>query len=147
MIVRRSWLKDSEIKNIEKQYESKYIVDTPLKLKGGGLANQGFAIFYNEIPHPRGSNWFAVYNEFNPILGKTRIMITNAKEVEGSEIQGIEVDGKIYYSTYQNDYVSIKDKENNMFFIDGGREYTRTNDSTKLVNLIVTKEGLIKKTC
>ena len=77
-------------------------------------------IFYRNIPHPQfGNQYFGMYSD--PFT--SRIMITNADSVEDLTFDCIVDDGKVYYSRYRRDFMESP----NGLFIDGGREYTRTN--------------------
>ena len=75
-----------------------------------------YDIFYRDTPHPVfGNHYFGLNGEF----------ITNADLVESLPFLCILQDNKYYYSQYRHDFV-----RHNSSFIDGGRDYVRTNSDT-----------------
>ena len=75
-----------------------------------------YDIFYRDTPHPVfGNHYFGLNGE----------LITNADLVESLPFLCILEDNKYYYSRYRHDFV-----RHNNSFIDGGRDYVRTNSGT-----------------
>lgn len=142
-ILHNSWLSEQDIVNAEEHYKAKYICDTCLKVRNGSYGNQSFAIFYNEVAHPNGSNWFALFRD------NGRTMIVNAIEVENRIINGLVIDdSKVIYSSYRNDYRCYTSEKTGVeFCIDGGMDYLKLNKSSEdvqfsIAKLQVTKDGL-----
>jgi hypothetical protein len=133
-----SFLNDENIKNIEKYYKATYILETCAKDRSGGWANFPAAIFYTEVAHPQGSNYFAVYlND-----GKEVMIANGLSAVDNVVFKGIEVEGKVTYSRYRHDY---RDAGNGAF-VDGGRDYFRYGgdqfDDYNIVEFVVNKDSL-----
>jgi len=127
------------IKYIEEKYNAKYVFESCLKNKNGDWANFPAAIFYTEEAHPEGSNYFGVYLKYD--YDGTKIpMIANGIAATQVVIKGIKADnGDIVYSRYRHDYRNSPDGS---VFIDGGRDYIRTNNISNLVELKVVKDKL-----
>lgn len=110
--------KPDGIKIIEDKMNAKFVFESCLKNRAGGWANMPVAIFYTEVAHPQGSNYFGVYNDFDG-----RVTITDA--ISATEpFEGLLIDDDIIYSRYRHDF-----REHNGVFIDGGRDYTRIGGS------------------
>jgi hypothetical protein len=129
-------LNQEQIELIEKKYNSKYVFETCLQNTDGGWINEPAAIFYSEVPHPMGSNYFAFYKA-GANLG---FMICDAKKhIEGSFI-GVRADnGDIIYSRYRHDYRKSPD---NSVWVDGGRDYFRSDVNVNTVKFKVVKDKL-----
>ena len=130
-----SWLDPGQIANVEKIRQAKYVCESPIRGKGGSWVNIPCAIFYNEEPHPEGSNYFALYKY--PLSGQ--LYITNGiSALEGSIIGAVADDGEIIYSRYRHDYRTSNDGS---VTIDGGRDYVKTTTSN-LVKLAIIGDEL-----
>jgi hypothetical protein len=121
-----SFLGTKQIQTIEKKYDAKYVLETDLlaKDKHSGVtfwANRPAAIFYTEKAHPEGSNYFAIYMEYD-LDGKMIPMITNGlSSIKDVVFSGLEAEDEVIYSRYRHDYRTHK----NGAFVDGGRDYFR----------------------
>ena len=83
-------------------------------------------IFYRSTKHPKfGNRYFGIGYKHGDLV------IFNADAVEQLSFPCIEHDGTYSYSRYRHDYYSSGDK-----FIDGGRDYTRTNAKTHLFTVL-----------
>ena len=82
-----SFLTASNIKKIEDHYHAKYVFESCIKNLYGQWADNPCAIFYTENPHPKGSNYFAIY--YNT---ERQLRITNGISAIEEPIQGIEID-------------------------------------------------------
>ena len=123
-----------QIKLIEEKYNARYVCETCFKSINGEWINQPFTIFWQDKPHPRGSNYFALYFKQSRPNDDMTLMITDGKPVEEQTIAGYKCeDGTIIYSRYRHDYRSHFGNE----FIDGGRDYTRYNGERQ--NLVTLK--------
>lgn len=106
-----------QIKQIEEKYDAHYICETCLKNVNGNWANQPFALFWTDVPHPEGSNYFAMYYGGNG----NDLFITDGISATQDEFPGVVgSDGVVYYSRYRHDFRTIPGG-----FIDGGRDYIR----------------------
>ena len=105
---------DTQISIIEKNKNAQYVGDTEYK---GNLVS----VFYGDTPHPvSGSRYFAIYYDTN-----REMMITNGAFIEDQNFVAVmSDDGEIIYSRYRHDMRYSKD---GYVFIDGGRDYHRTN--------------------
>ena len=91
----------AQLELIEKKYNGKFVFESCIK-----------------EPHPEGSNYFAIW--FDDI---GCAMISNG--ISATEpFHAIMVDETVYYSRYRHDHRDYGD-----FFIDGGRDYTRSGGS------------------
>ena len=88
-------LSQEAIAFLEDKLNAKFLLET--NLQSGG---QPILVFYNEKPHPRGSNYAGFF------MKKGLPYIMDAIAVEDIEFVGIEEDGIVYYSRYQHDYRS-----------------------------------------
>jgi hypothetical protein len=112
-------LDEKNINIIEKKYNGKYVIDSCLRGMYNTWANFPAMIFYSEIPHPQGSNYFALYKSFNEISEETNWMITDgASGVEGEFYGFLFPDGELLHSRYRHDYC-----RHGGIAIDGGRDY------------------------
>jgi len=109
-------LPDIVIREIEKKYKAKYIMDSCLKTDSGQWANFPAAFFYTEEKHPQGSNYFAFYS-----MGGT--FITDGFRISEGEFDGLLFeDGELMHSRYRHDYFEYR-----CSMVDGGRDYFRTS--------------------
>lgn len=109
-------LPDNLIKEVEKKYNAKYVIDSCLKFDNDVWANFPAVIFYTEEAHPEGSNYFALYKN-----GLGEVMITNGFDAVQGEFHGILFeDGELIHSRYRHDYF-----EHRCSMVDGGRDYFR----------------------
>lgn len=140
MIITKSSLFDEDqIKAFEEAKDAKYIFETCIKDKHGSWANDLFAIFYQETPHPRGSNYFALYYDY----ATHKLMIADGISATEPFTGAVAKNGDIIFSRYRHDMRSSPDKS---VIIDGGRDYVKLslvdNYEPKLVRLQVIKDKL-----
>jgi len=109
-----SFLSLEGIKSIEEKYNAKYVFESPLKTKEGKWTDDSVAVFYTEIAHPEGSNYFGIYHTH------AGWMIANASSAVEDPFQAVCIDEDIVYSRYRHDY-----RSHNGIFVDGGRDYLR----------------------
>lgn len=111
------------IEKIEQLRAAKYVCDTSHK-------DIAVSVFYGRDTHPvSGSRYFALYRNQNNSL-----MITDGAFIEGQEIVGVVAEnGDVIFSRHRHDYRSSPDGS---VFIDGGRDYTRTNTSNQVTLLV-----------
>jgi hypothetical protein len=141
-IIKPSFLSENAIKLVENTYKAKYVCDTCLRdvtCKNNVYINSPFAVFYTETPHPKGSNWFAVYNDG---LG---FSITNAitatEPFSGICISALDKEDVIVYSRYRHDMQVYDDVT-----VDGGRDYlkcSQVHSKVTEVKLQIIKDRLV----
>lgn len=125
-----TWLKPDGIAKVENMYNAKYVFESCLKTKYG-WSNFPVAIFYTEVAHPEGSNYFGLYRtDFGDI------MITNG--ISATEpFNALLVDEDVVYSRYRHDY-----REHKGAIVDGGRDYFKHNGVGQTVMLHVVGDHL-----
>lgn len=92
-------------------------------------------IFYRDTPHPEfGNKYFGLFVKrvFMPKI-KDKLFITNADDIESKVFGMIESNGDYYYSRSRHEPNAVNGK-----FIDGGRDYVRSNCPTKS---FIVKDG------
>lgn len=115
------------VKYIEEKYNGKYICETSVRGVTGIWTYDPAILFYSEIPHPEGSNYFGIIEGF-----KREYKIFNALSVMPETIHAVVANnGDIIYSHYRHHYNISTDGS---VWIDGGRDYTRSAvcDTVKL---------------
>jgi hypothetical protein len=127
--------KPAGIKIVEDKMNAKYVCESCLRNRDGGWANVPVAIFYTELAHPEGSNYFGIYNNID---GRTTI--TNA--ISATEpFSGLLIDNEVVYSRYRHDF-----REHNGIFVDGGRDYLKFGgeriDQAEIVKIQIVKDHL-----
>lgn len=123
---------------VEEKTKSKYIGDFCVRSKDGNWSSFPLAIFYNEDPAPGHTHYLGVF-----VDGKNNVIFTNGESAFNDPIIGvIAEDGEVIFSRYKHDYHTSTDGS---VFIDGGRDYTRTNalPRDRFVKLIIDKDRLI----
>jgi hypothetical protein len=106
---------------VEQMYNAKYIGAWAVKTKDGGWSLHPVEVFYQPVlKDPSHSHYFGIY------LGpEAHVYICNANSAFSEPIYGVVADnGEIVVSGHRHDYRTSSDGS---AFIDGGRDYTRTN--------------------
>ena len=117
-----SFLTEKQIKTIESAKKMKYVLESCIKDPKGGWINQPMAIFYQKKPHPRGSNYAALFAETDKDTHGVNLFIADGiSAVENVIYTGLEAEGEVVYSRFRHDYRAGK----NGAFVDGGRDYFR----------------------
>jgi hypothetical protein len=130
-----------DIAKVEKYYNAKYVCETTIKGSTGWL-NSPVLIFYNEVPHPQGSNYMALF--YAPIStdGKTALSVTDGISATTEEFVGVVADnGDIIYSRWRHDYRTSPDGS---VWCDGGRDYFRGSGLNKTVYLKIIGSKLVE---
>jgi hypothetical protein len=119
---------EESIKTIERMKSATYVCDT--ELPTNGAVPVLCSIFYGDEAHPvSGSHYFAMFYDFDK-----RLMITNGSFVENQSFTGVVADdNSVIYSRHRHDYRTSGDGS---VFVDGGRDYIRTNAS-RTVELVI----------
>lgn len=130
-----SFLSKKQIEKIEEKYNAKYVFETQLKLRSNNWSDFPAAVFYTEISHPEGSNWFGIWHN----AGK--YMISNAISAVEEPFFGTLADnGDVIYSRHRHDFRESDDKS---VFIAGGRSHTSHDVDHHVVKLIVSKDKVV----
>lgn len=109
-----------DVSIVEEKYNAKYVGDFCIKDQNGNYSLDDFAIFWQETPPIEGySNYFAVF------IRNGRPYITDGSTAVEKPITAVIAnDGEIVYSRNRWDCRHSKDGS---VFIDGGRDYVRTD--------------------
>jgi len=110
-----------KIESVERLYEAKYVGAWSIKDKTGDWSLHPVEVFYQPILKDAShKHYFGVY------LGpEGHAYICDATSAFSEKIVGVvSNDGEIIVSGYRHDYRKSKDGS---VFIDGGRDYIRTN--------------------
>lgn len=117
---------------VEEKYKAKYIGEFTLRTRDG-WANKPVAVFWQEVAHPQGSNYFGIYRDD---LG--HFLITDAQATVGILITGLMNEKhEVIYSAYRHDC-----QTHGGMLIDGGRDYTRSSAGTP-VQFKIEGDGLV----
>lgn len=124
------------VAKLEEHYSARYVCELPLKQKGGWREDPSL-IFYTDVAHPEGSNYFAISRSGDDVV------ISNALNSVGYPITGIRANnGDIIYSHCRHHYNVSEDKS---VMIDGGMDYLRTaSGGDRLVYLKIDKDKLVE---
>jgi len=116
------------IAKAEAHYNARYIGQMCLRTKDGMWANEPAEIFYQDVPPVEGySHYLALF-----VRGR-QLYVTSGESAASGSITGVVADnGAIIYSRYRHDYHTSSDGS---VWIDGGRDYTRTGNIDRLVEL------------
>lgn len=111
-----------DIGKIEKHYNCRYVCEWNTVTKQNKIAESVIALFYQEVPHPQGSNWMGMF--LGPDLGKDlRPYVMDGISASRLPIQGyVSNDGQVLFSKHRHDFRQSNDGS---VTVDGGREYTR----------------------
>lgn len=120
-----------DIGKVEAKYNAKWVGQLPLHTVSRGWSEDNCGdVYYQETPPHGYSNYFAL------IFRHGGLYITSAATAVIGSICGVKADdGEIIYSRYRHDYRTSKDKS---VFVDGGRDYLKTN-AVKSVELTIVK--------
>jgi hypothetical protein len=134
--MRSEVLNDNQIEQAEQAYNAKFVADLPIKDKVGQWVNIPVAIFYVEKPEPPHTN-----NYFGLLWEDEQLMICDGTSATIGTITGVEAyNGEIIYSPYRHAMTKSKDGS---VYIDGGRDYTKTNCLSRLRVGTVEKDKLV----
>ena len=123
--------------HLEKSYDAKFICETSIKDASKGWYNTPVALFYANVKHPQGSNWFAIFQHSDGGFSITNGI--SAVEPD-NKLVGI-TDGKdVVYSSHRHHFSKLGNG-----YIDGGRDYAKLNLSSGIttVTLLITPDGLV----
>ena len=126
----------SGIQKIEEMYGAKYMGYWATKRPNGNWNELPVDVFYQPNPDTEKghTHYFGMYRQ-------TDVYITDASSAFSDPIYGVDVGGRVLVSRYVHDF-----SEFNGWFIDGGRDYCRTNImdyASKRVKITVDKDQFI----
>lgn len=106
---------------VEEKRQAKYLGAWAVKTKDGAWSLHPVEVFYQpELKDPSHSHYFGIYLD-----SEGRPWICNAESAFAEPIYGVVADnGEVIVSGYRHDY---RQSQDGSAFIDGGRDYTRTN--------------------
>jgi hypothetical protein len=115
---------------VEQKYNAKYIGAWAVKTKDGGWSLHPVEVFYQPVlKDPSHSHYFGVYTSHDG-----HVYICNAASAFSEPLRGVIADnGDIVVSGYRHDFRTSSDGS---VFIDGGRDYTRSNRKTIELTMI-----------
>lgn len=106
---------------IEQRYNAKYVGDFCIKDQNGYFIPETVAIFWQESPPEDYGHYFAIF------IRNGKVMITDGSTAFDSPIiAAVANDGEIVYS---RDRWDMRHSKDGSIFIDGGRDYVKTNGS------------------
>ncbi len=130
-----SFLSPRQIQRVEEKNKAKYVFESQLKLSSNHWSDFPAAVFYSEEPHPKGSNWFGIWDNAG------RFMISNAVSAVDEPFFGALADnGEVIYSRHRNDF---RESEDRTVFVDGGRAHFRHDFEHEIVKLKVIKDRVV----
>ena len=129
--------KEKLISHLEQSYKARFICETCIKDATNGWYNTPVALFYTKIKHPQGSNWFAVFQQFDDLISITNGI--SAVEPE-NKLVGITDGKEVVYSTHRHHLSKLSNS-----YIDGGRDYSKISisEGLKTVGILITPDGLV----
>ncbi len=130
-----SFLSQNQIRKVEDRYKAKYVFESQLKLRSDQWSDFSAAVFYSDEPHPKGSNWFGLWDNAG------RLMISNAISAVNEPFFGaVAENGDVIYSRHPRDFRESDDKT---VFVDGGRGHFRHDLEHEIVKLKVVKDRVV----
>lgn len=127
------WSKET-VEKLEKHYNARYICELPLN-ESTGWREDPSLIFWNDVAHPQGSNYFAISR------ARGDIVISDARKSVGFPIVGMRADnGDVIYSHCRH---HMNRSEDNSVWIDGGMDYLRHGgQSDRVVYLKIVQDQI-----
>lgn len=121
------WLSADQIAKVEQQYDAKFIGSFCGKAALGFWSEEALDVFYVADPdYVKGhSNYFGIFFRRGETTDEWISYITNAESCFSEPIACCIHEDEVYVSRYRHDYVEFGEQHD--YFIDGGRDYTRTN--------------------
>jgi hypothetical protein len=110
-------VKPEGIRKVEELRSCSYVCEWNVLDANGDPHDQPMMIFWNDVPHPQGSNWMALYSSGGNYYVRDGITASRLP------IQAYVSDsGQAVFSKHRHDFRSSQD---GTITVDGGREYTR----------------------
>lgn len=123
------WFDNQMINGAEDHYKAKYMGSWCVKDKKGNWTDSPVEVFYNPEPDISlgHSNYLGLYTSNN------NVFVCDAASAFEASIYGLTYGNEVYVSKYRHDFVSTPDGS----FIDGGRDYVKTNKALDVIALEV----------
>jgi len=108
---------EESLSRVEKSYNCKYVFETSPFDRSKTRLCQTMAVFYNETPHPDGSNYMGVF------FRSGEMFVTDALPHIADYYNCVEAEnGQIIYSRHRHDY---RESDDESVTIDGGQDYLK----------------------
>ena len=105
------------IRKVEENRSCRYVCEWNVLDAKGDPYGQPMMIFWNDVAHPQGSNWMALYSDVGGYYVRDGITASRLP------IQAyVSDDGQAVFSKHRHDFRSSHD---GTISVDGGREYTK----------------------
>lgn len=109
-----------DIAKVETKYAANWVGQLSLRTRDGNWSETPADVYWQAKPPIEGySNYFALIYKFGSLY-----ITSGESAVAGTFSAVVADDGEVIYSRYQHDYRTSTDGS---VFIDGGRNYCRTN--------------------
>lgn len=109
-------LDENKVAKIEKLRNCRYVCEWNVK-QDGKIHDEPMLIFWNDTPHPQGSNWMALFHYNREWYVRDGISASHLPI--GCVVSN---DKQVLFSKYNHDFRSSEDGS---VTVDGGRGYTR----------------------
>lgn len=105
------------IRRIEKLRNCRYVCEWNTLDNQGNVNESPMLIFWNDTPHPQGSNWMALFSQSGEWYVRDGITASRMPI-----LAYVSDDGQAVFSKYRHDFRSSRD---GTITVDGGRDYTK----------------------
>lgn len=107
----------TQIGMVEQEYNCRYVCEWNTINKADKTNDSPIALFWQEVPHPRGSNWMGMF-----LKGK-EVYVCDGESASRLPIMGyVSNSNQVLFSKHRHDFRQSNDGS---VTVDGGREYTR----------------------
>lgn len=127
-------LEHSNIRSVEQSRQCRYVCEWPL-LNDGNKPTETMLLFWNDVAHPQGSNWMALF--FHDGGWYVRDGISASRHPIHCPVSQ---DGQVMLSKHRHDYRTSKDGS---IAIDGGRDYTKTVGTAREWVWLMPQQGML----
>ena len=105
------------IDKIEELYNCRYVCEWNTTDSSGRISTYPLLIFWNDVAHPQGSNWMALFKAGGEWVVRDGISASRVPI-----LAGVSNNGQAMFSKNRHDYRQSHDYS---ITLDGGRDYTR----------------------
>lgn len=110
---------DVGIARVEKAYKCRFVAEWNIINSDGRVMTQPVLLFWNDIPHDKGSNWMGMYRDSVDSNWYVRDGITASRLPIECVVSN---DKQVLFSKNRHDFRTSHDRS---ITVDGGRDYTR----------------------
>ena len=107
------------IRKVEESKSCRYVCEWNTLDSNGKINENPVMIFWNDVPHPQGSNWMALFRGGGHLGWFVRDGISASRL---PILAYLSDDGEAVFSKHRHDYRRSRDSS---ISVDGGRDYTR----------------------